>query len=256
MKAIRINTSDRKVLDRKLKRLSRELQLWRRLHHENILPLYGFTNNFGPFFAMVCPWVPKGTLNNYLEKCHADVNDLHRFCILHDIAAGLQYLHSLMIVHGDLTGTNVLIQACGKACLADFGLSTLLLEFVGTSNFTTSIRGNIRWAAPELFDIPEADDDGNRYLILPSPRCDIYSFGSIMVQVLSGKVPYHWIKNEVQILTLLLKGVKPPRPSNPRIADRHWDFIQRCWSSEEQGKSRPSIGEVVRYIDAEMKVFI
>jgi hypothetical protein len=59
----------------------------------------------------------------------------------------------------------------------------LLLEFVSTSNFTTSIQGNIRWAAPEFLDIPEADVNENRYLILPSPRCDIYSFRSIMLQI-------------------------------------------------------------------------
>jgi serine/threonine protein kinase len=69
----------------------------------------------------------------------------------------------------------------GTACLSDFGLSGMISQFFATSNFTSTISGNIRWGAPELFAIPDAQDgtSANR----PSKECDIYSFGSIMLQV-------------------------------------------------------------------------
>jgi len=76
--------------------------------------------------------------------------------------------------------SNVLVQGNGRACLADFGLSTMVLEFINPSYLTSSIRGNIRWAAAELFEVPDDDDDTAVSL---SIECDIYSFGSIALQV-------------------------------------------------------------------------
>jgi len=78
--------------------------------------------------------------------------------------------------------SNVLVQGNGRACLADFGLSTMVLGFTNPSYFTRSIRGNIRWAAAELFEVPDDDDDDNIMVSL-SIECDVYSFGSIALQV-------------------------------------------------------------------------
>jgi len=78
--------------------------------------------------------------------------------------------------------SNVLVQGNGRAFLADFGLSTMVLGFINPSYFTSSIRGNIRWAAAELFEVPE-DDDDDKTVVSLSIECDIYSFGSIALQV-------------------------------------------------------------------------
>jgi hypothetical protein len=58
----------------------------------------------------------------------------------------------------------------------------MILEFIGPSYFTSTIGGNIRWAAAELFEIPE-DDEGAGAAVSLSTECDIYSFGSIALQV-------------------------------------------------------------------------
>ncbi|OAX32312.1 kinase-like protein [Rhizopogon vinicolor AM-OR11-026] len=155
-----------------------------RLNHDCILPLLGVAYKFGPYPAMVCPWVTNGALTGFLERQQDKLSSHDKLSLLNDIALGLQYLHSKSIVHGDLTGSNVLVRDDGRACLTDFGLSTMLVEFVGTSYPTDSIRGNMRWAAAELF---EEEDEPHISL---SFECDIYSFGSIILQVLTCKVPY------------------------------------------------------------------
>lgn len=48
-------------------RLRRELGVWQRLHHENVLPLYGTTDDFSPLTSMVCPWLEKGNVRKHLE---------------------------------------------------------------------------------------------------------------------------------------------------------------------------------------------
>ena len=57
-------------------------------------------------------------------------------------------------------------------------MSTILVEFQGTSYFTETIGGTIRWAAPELFRIHE---DGSSPTL--TAACDIYSYGSVILQV-------------------------------------------------------------------------
>ena len=65
----------------------------------------------------------------------------------------------------------------GRACLCDFGLSNMFPEFHDTTFCTSSIGGNARWVAPELYRITVD--------VVPSAttRSDVYSLGSIMLEV-------------------------------------------------------------------------
>ncbi|KAG2109173.1 kinase-like protein, partial [Suillus cothurnatus] len=222
-------------------RLRRELIIWKKLIHGNILPLYGVALGFGPFTAMVSPWAKHGSLTSYLES-HRDLLILDRFKLLFDIASGLLYLHSNQVVHGDLSGSNVLVMENGTACLSDFGLSGVISEFFGSSTFSSTISGNIRWGAPELFALPENQDSSTNR---PSKEADIYSFGSIMLQVLSGKVPYYYIKQQMHIIMMVVDGKKPRRPEEPKIAEEHWSMIERCWSPSNV---RPTIEDLLRFV--------
>ncbi|KAF9241883.1 kinase-like domain-containing protein [Melanogaster broomeanus] len=170
-----------------------------------------------------------------MESCDS------RMLQLGDVAEGLSYLHSHSVIHGDLTGTNILLDGSGIAYLADFGLSIMLADFMGVSNSTSSTRGNVRWAAPELFDV------GTGSPMSPTVLSDIYSFGSIMFQVLSGQVPYPDLRNDRQVLVKMIIGITPSRPSNLPITNEHWSFIQRCWAPLHK-RRRPSSDGVVRFI--------
>ncbi|KIJ05048.1 hypothetical protein PAXINDRAFT_50441, partial [Paxillus involutus ATCC 200175] len=184
----------------------RELNIWARLKHHNILPLYGVTDGFGPFPAFVSLWAENGTLTEYLE--HREQLDLERrLALLADVSAGICYLHSQKVVHGDLSGSNVLISGDGRACLSDFGLSTTSQE-VSDASQTPSFPVNIRWVAPELL---LEQEEGTPTSCFPSQETDIYSFGSIMFQVLTGKLPFHGIRRVAQIVLLVSRGQRPQR---------------------------------------------
>ncbi|KAF9238135.1 kinase-like domain-containing protein, partial [Melanogaster broomeanus] len=167
-------------------RLHREIKVWLNLKHVNVVPLFGTTMGFGRLPAMVCPWLDNGQLSSYLERQGSSVTTGERLALLSDVAVGLQYLHSQSVVHGDLSGSNVLIDDNGRACIADFGLSVLLTE-LGGSTFATSIQagGTLRWAAPENFylDLQFSGDREDVPKVYPTTRSDIYSFGRVMLQV-------------------------------------------------------------------------
>lgn len=90
-------------------------------------------------------------------------------------------MHSKEIIHGDLTGNNVLIDNNQHACLLGFGLSSIHAEFEGTSYWSSTVGGAVRWRAIEL--LPPVNGDLYEFTPVVTPSCDIYSFGSVMLQV-------------------------------------------------------------------------
>ena len=146
------------------------------------------------------------------------------------------------------------------------------MEATGSSYLTSIVRGSVRWAAPELFEIGE-ERQKEPVRVLPSPQSDIYSFGSTMLQVracfrrtmayharsmplqvLTGKIPYHYYRNDAQVLVALSRGLRPARPVEPPIDDVHWEFMQQCWASQKSKQTsknvRPTIEEIVSFLSA------
>jgi len=242
VKVLRHHIIDERDGNKLNKRLRRELQVWRKLgEHPNVLPLYGTTSDFGFYTSFVCPWLDNGHLSLYLDRKGTTLSLGDRFKILCNVAAGLSHLHSFPdpVIHGDLTGSNVLIDMNGVACLCDFGLSTMLAGFHGTSFFTSTISGSVRWAAPELYQVKDGVVAKG-----PSTESDIYSFGCVMLQTLSGAVPYCHLQ-DLQVLFQLVHSRHPERPQIVEVTDEYWRFMVRCWA--EHGM-RPKIEEVRQYI--------
>jgi serine/threonine protein kinase len=75
----------------------------------------------------------------------------------------------------------VLIHGDGTACVADFGLSLMYSEVISPSqaSWTSTLKGNMRWMAPELLVLEREDGSPTR----PSEQSDIFSFGGIILQV-------------------------------------------------------------------------
>ncbi|KZP09975.1 kinase-like protein, partial [Athelia psychrophila] len=216
-------------------RLRREIAIWSRLHHPNIVPLFGTISPGDDCHVagMVSAWMKHGNLSDYLVNQLLTV--FERIDILCEVAAGIEYLHSQGITHGDLSGSNILINENHHACLGDFGLSSIQADSEGTGYWTSTIGGAIRWRAPEL--LPSLVSDVYTFQPDLSWRCDIYSFGSVMLQVLSNTIPYDYITRAECVLIELFRRQPPRRPASHILTDEYWSFIQRCWGDEPQ--SRP-----------------
>ncbi|KAG1853467.1 kinase-like domain-containing protein [Suillus subalutaceus] len=244
VKCLRLEIPNDSCKTKITERLEHDLQRNTQLEHANLLPFLGITQGFGSLPAIVSPWMHKGSLTMLLERDFQQLTLTRMLQILKDVASALQYLHSKNIVHGDLTGNNILIDENGNAFVADHGILIFCAELHGTSY----IRSNVRWAAPENFQVPEDDESIN----LPQLASDIYSFGCIMLQVFTGKVPYSEFRSDHQVTVQILRGRKPARPVTPPIADALWDFMQKCWLDEPE--HRPSAKEVLIFIQEQLKL--
>jgi len=229
-----VDAEDGMTIARMRRRLRREIEIWQTLSHINIVPLLGLTHQFNksPLPSMVCHWMESGTLSSHLKK---SLTLRSRYKLVQDVIDGLSYLHSRDVVHGDLTSGNVLISE-GIASLCDFGLSRV----VGTlpAYFSTNNFGTTRWAAPELFCFDEN--------LPPAPitkKCDVYSYGCIVHEVISTYLPYYDINVEIAITLEKMNRTTPNRPPSPLLTNDVWDFIRLCWRDDPMW--RPDVGQVV-----------
>jgi serine/threonine protein kinase len=87
VKTLRVHSNGRKD------NVFRELIIWRRLNHKNIVPLLGIASGFGPdnSISMVSTWFTNGTLTTFLTSQHDTLQCRQRLDLLQGIAAGVQY---------------------------------------------------------------------------------------------------------------------------------------------------------------------
>lgn len=249
VKTFRIESTSQGGLAKTHKRWSQQIHAWAKLEHENILPLYGIVMDFGPIVSIVHPWQDNGTLSTYLSCKHGTLTVQDKFKLLENIVSGLHYLHSHGFVHGNLSGNHVLVDALGRASLADPGLGVLVPEILGVSYFRQSTSGAIRFAAPELFKKSSRGE-----VPLPTISCDNYSLGGIIYFVLSGSLPYSTLKDSGVLVELLL-GVVPASPdSDKSITREQWQFIQGCWSETPQ--NRRTTNEALEFVDVNLALYV
>ncbi|CEL61449.1 putative serine/threonine-protein kinase DDB_G0272254 OS=Dictyostelium discoideum GN=DDB_G0272254 PE=3 SV=1 [Rhizoctonia solani AG-1 IB] len=214
-----------------LKHTARELYTWSRASHRNVLELYGLAVVRGKL-AMVASWMKYGSLLSYI---HAQPQ-VDRCGLCAQIAGGLEHMHDLGLVHGDIKGNNVVVSADGIAKITDFGSSTMAREFAVAFTATQTVNYSIRWAAPELF--------------ASKPACfktDVYAFAKTVLEALTGDIP-HKSLNDFAVMSLVgLKGGLPDRPTEcipPRSKKGNilWNQLSLCWSLNPS--QRPTIFEM------------
>ncbi|KAI6017578.1 hypothetical protein PISMIDRAFT_688316 [Pisolithus microcarpus 441] len=231
--------------ERAIKQLRGEVHIWVRLPlHSHVLPLYGTVDGFAPIPALVSPWAENGTLTTYLGS-KRQLPYSRRLEIILQVTSGLGHLHSSNICHGDLTGSNILIDRNEDMLISDFGLSSIIAKFNHTSYFKSCRPGAIRWADPQLFtDSTDANDSS---LPRADMKNDIYSMGCIILQVVTGSVPYHG-KSDWAVQLAKYNKQNPVIP--PTVSQYLADLMGVCWSNDQS--QRPTLEGIRRTIQWEL----
>ncbi|OCH92026.1 kinase-like protein, partial [Obba rivulosa] len=219
----------------------KEAVVWRRLQHPNITPLYGIDEaTFPSQLALVSDWMPHGTVASFLNQN----TEANRLRLALDIAQGLQYLHEMNVVHGDMKSANVLVNERRAACISDFGLAAMSYS---SKLVTVSVQaGSVRWMSPELLD-PEEHGLERAEL---SPSSDVFALGMVLWEaspcLFTGRIPYYKVQKDAQVMTNILRNIRPRRPVQATplgLSDDVWSLVEACWLVER--RSRPSTAAVV-----------
>ncbi|XP_038991984.1 probable serine/threonine-protein kinase PBL28 [Hibiscus syriacus] len=155
---------------------AREVAGLSRIRHPNLVSLLGCCIE-GDEQYLVLEYCHAGNLAQHLLRKDCVLTWDRRVKILRDCALGLRYLHSYIdgcIVHRDIKLTNILLTEHLDPKLSDFGLAKIL--GMKESKVFTDVRGTIGYMDPEYMT--------NAKLTCAS---DIYSFGIVALQILSGQ---------------------------------------------------------------------
>ncbi|KAJ7442266.1 kinase-like domain-containing protein [Mycena latifolia] len=219
-------------------RFCREALLWQRLQNPFVLPFTGIdAESFPSFLCMVSPFMRHGTILKHLAE-NGNANVERR---LFEIAQGLAYLHSQNIIHGDLRGSNILVDDEWHACLADFGLA--VFSDATAATHTSHHGGSVRWMGPELH-YPQSCGLETFQRTFAS---DVYSFAFVCIELYTGKPPFSDISHDAAVMLRVMAKERPPRPCDASgremMSDALWTLVQTCWSHDPA--ERPSMARVV-----------
>ena len=180
-----------------LDRFVEECELLSGLHHPNIIQFLGVHRTDQGMPILVMELMEK-SLTSLIEEEGA-IHPESSYRILKDIALGLAYLHghNPPIVHRDLSSNNVLLTVGRRAKLADLGVARLLDISPTTAAKVTQCPGT------PIFMPPEALHDDPSYDV----RIDCFSFGVLIVHILSGEWPIPSPPTCVNPVTLALEAV-------------------------------------------------
>uniref|UniRef100_A0A453NC43 Protein kinase domain-containing protein n=1 Tax=Aegilops tauschii subsp. strangulata TaxID=200361 RepID=A0A453NC43_AEGTS len=161
-----------------------------RIHHKNLVSLAGYCKDRN-HLALVYEYMPEGNLQDHLRATSTckPLSWEQRLQIALDAAQGLEYLHIACkpaLIHRDVKSRNILLTTDLGAKIADFGLTKAFSD--SETHITTEPAGTMGYLDPEYF---------RSYHI--SEKSDLYSFGVVLLELITGHAPVIPINDSMSI---------------------------------------------------------
>ncbi|XP_027090654.1 LRR receptor-like serine/threonine-protein kinase FEI 1 [Coffea arabica] len=229
----------------------RELEILGSIKHRYLVNLRGYCNS-PTSKLLIYDFLPGGSLDEVLHEKSEQLDWDARLNIIMGAAKGLAYLHhdcAPRIIHRDIKSSNILLDASFEARVADFGLAKLLED--EESHITTIVAGTFGYLAPEYMQSGRATE-----------KTDVYSFGVLVLEVVSGKRPTDasFIEKGLNIVGWLNFLISENRQRE--IVDPHCEGVQaetfdallavaiQCVSCVPE--DRPTMHRVVQILESEV----
>ncbi|XP_050375628.1 LRR receptor-like serine/threonine-protein kinase FEI 2 [Argentina anserina] len=229
----------------------RELEILGSIKHRYLVNLRGYCNS-PTSKLLIYDFLSGGSLDEALHERSEQLDWDARLNIIMGAAKGLAYLHhdcSPRIIHRDIKSSNILLDGNLEARVSDFGLAKLLED--EESHITTIVAGTFGYLAPEYMQSGRATE-----------KTDVYSFGVLVLEVLSGKRPTDaaFIEKGLNIVGWLNFLITEDRQRD--IVDSQCEGVQaesldallsvaiQCVSSSPE--DRPTMHRVVQLLESEV----
>jgi serine/threonine protein kinase/Tol biopolymer transport system component len=227
--------------DRK-RRFLQEAKSASALNHPNIIHIYDISSADGTDFIAM-EFVPGKTLDQLIGKNGLPLRDNLNYSI--QIAGALARAHSAGIVHRDLKPANIIVSEDGRVKLLDFGLAKLTEPAVDSEAATATI------AAPDRLQTQEGSIVGTVAYMSPEQaeglkvdaRSDIFSFGSVLYEMVSGRRPF---EGATRMSTLSAILEREPQPLAELAANLPADLekiVSRCLRKDRSRRAQ-HIGDI------------
>ncbi|KAH8265256.1 hypothetical protein KR038_002493, partial [Drosophila bunnanda] len=215
----------------------REIAQLSQIDHENIIKVFGSADD-GEYAYLLMEYLEEGSLHEFLhgdDQREYTVEEAVRWA--KQCVGALVHLHSMEpkpVLHRDIKPHNMLLaDMFGSLKICDFGTATDLATYL------TNMKGTPAYMAPEVFRDEKYTD-----------KCDIYSFGIMLWEMMSRQVPFSHLENSdngYAVLGAAERGVRPPLKA---VRSDCWEGIRqlivRCW--DQDPARRPTSKQIEEYL--------
>ncbi|KAH0519714.1 RAF proto-oncogene serine/threonine-protein kinase [Microtus ochrogaster] len=185
-----------KVVDptpEQLQAFRNEVAVLRKTRHVNILLFMGYMTKDN--LAIVTQWCEGSSLYKHLHVQETKFQMFQLIDIARQTAQGMDYLHAKNIIHRDMKSNSLTVK------IGDFGLATVKSRWSGSQQVEQPT-GSVLWMAPEVIRM----QDNNPF----SFQSDVYSYGIVLYELMTGELPYSHINNRDQIIFMVGRGYASP----------------------------------------------
>ncbi|KAM4607752.1 mitogen-activated protein kinase kinase kinase 4 isoform 2-T2 [Polymixia lowei] len=215
MKEIRFQPNDHKTI----KETADELKIFEGIKHPNLVRYFGVELHREEMYIFM-EYCDEGTLE---EVSRLGLQEHVIRLYSKQITTAINVLHEHGIVHRDIKGANIFLTSSGLIKLGDFGCSVKLKNNAHTMpGEVNSTLGTAAYMAPEVITRAKGEGHGR--------AADIWSLGCVLIEMVTGKRPWHEYEHNFQIMYKVGMGHKPPIPE--KLSTEGKDFLGHCLESE------------------------
>jgi len=194
-----------------LKRFDQEAKAAASVQSPNVVNIYDVGAD-GDVNYIVMELAEGITLKEYIQK-KGKLEIIEAINISMQIAAGIREAHIHGIIHRDIKPQNVIVSPDGVVKVMDFGIA----KAVTAQTITANTVGSVHYISPEQARGSTCDE-----------RCDIYSLGITMYEMITGRVPYDGDSNVAIALAHIKEPITPPSTYEPMIPVSLEKIIMKC----------------------------
>lgn len=227
----------------------REVKKLGKVRHQNLVALEGYY--WTPSLQLlIYEFVTGGSLHKHLHEGSGGnfLSWNERFNIILGTAKSLAYLHQHNIIHYNIKSSNVLIDSSGEPKVGDYGLARLL-PMLDRYVLSSKIQSALGYMAPEFAC----------KTVKITEKCDVYGFGVLVLEVVTGKMPVEYMEDDVVVLCDMVRGaLEEGRVEECVDARLHGKFpAEEAIPAMKLGlictsqvpSNRPDMGEVVNILE-------
>ncbi|WCJ39939.1 ACT-like protein tyrosine kinase family protein [Euphorbia peplus] len=207
------------------KEFAQEVFIMRKVRHKNVVQFIGACTK-PPSLCIVTEFMSGGSVYDYLHKQKGVFKLPTLLKVAIDVSKGMNYLHQNNIIHRDLKAANLLMDENEVVKVADFGVARVKAQ----TGVMTAETGTYRWMAPEVIEHKPYDH-----------KADVFSFGIVLWELLTGKLPYEYLTPLQAAIGVVQKGLRPTisKNINPKIGE----LLEKCW--QQDPAQRPDFSEII-----------
>ncbi|MDR3615516.1 MAG: serine/threonine-protein kinase [Candidatus Obscuribacterales bacterium] len=210
-----------------IKRLLQEAEMATRLIHRNLITVWGYGQDRSGLPYIVMDFISGDTLEVFLKNRRHQLSQQEILRVFMQIGQGLKCAHAHGIIHRDLKPSNIIIEmlpsGVATAKIIDFGFSKLTRSSNDDARLTQTGEafGSPAYMSPEHCLGQELD-----------PRSDIYSFGCVMYEILTGRAPLSGKNVLATIANQVSAQPSLPKDYNSEISESLQNVVMRCLCKE------------------------